>query len=343
MARGESRTAAEDLWGDELPSIKVCATSRQFRKGDLIFSEGDIADYVYFIESGKVLIFIRKFTAEEEIKTLGPGDYFGEMAVFYKDRRTASTRALTDVSLLSLDKTTFLTLLKKERAIADKIHTILARRNEELLLKESVIDSTGMKGRHFHVSIKGDPSLRESAFTRERYLNIVDEVMPQLQPRLEDLLINCGVYELMVHLNSGEVHAASVFNPFFEEIHPANKIVDESYVDRHFPRIAYQDKIDLIRQLYDVIAADQRFTGLPDHFRKICTAFYGNWQALTPDEIRTALSRLSMLRNIPNFYLRNFTSSVALDAIRLQFNCDGTHIVSAADYERFIEENVTLV
>jgi CRP-like cAMP-binding protein len=318
MARGESRTAAEDLWGDELPTIKACATSRQFRQGELIFSEGDVADYVYFIESGKVLIFIKKFTAEEEIKTLGPGDYFGEMAVFYKDRRTASTRALTDVSLLSVDKSTFLTLLKKERAIADKINTILARRNEELLLKESVIDSTGMKGRHFHVSIKGDPSLRESAFTRERFLNIVDEVMPQLQPRLEDLLINCGVYELMVHLNSGEVHAASVFNP-------------------------YQDKIDLIRRLYDVIAADQRFTGLPDHFRKICTAFYGNWEALTPDEIRTALSRLSMLRNIPNFYLRNFTISVALDAIRLQFNCDGTHIVSAADYERFVEENVTLV
>lgn len=340
MAHRESRTVLEDLWGEQLPGVMACATRRQYAKGELIFSEGDIADYIYFIESGQVQIFIRKFTAEEEIKTLGPGDYFGEMAVFYKDRRTASTRALTDVTLLSVDKSTFLNRLKNDHAIAGKINAILARRNEELLLKESVIDNTGLKGRHFHVSIKGDPSLRESAFTRERYLNIVDEVMPQLQPRLEDLLINRSVYELMVHLNSGEVHTASIFNPFCEEIHPVAKIVDETYVERHFPLVSYEDKVGLIKRVFDAIGEDRRFANLPEHFRRTCAIFYGNWQALVPDEIRNALSRLSMLRNIPDFYLRNFTISMTRDAIRLQFNCDGTHIVSAEDYERFVEENV---
>jgi CRP-like cAMP-binding protein len=340
MSIAQPESIFKDLSREEAQKIMACATVRNFAGGELIFAEGDVVDYIYFIEAGRVSIFILKFTTEEEIIRLGPGDYFGEMAVFYKDRRTASARAVTDVKLLTVDKAAFLDLLKNERAIAEKINAILARRNEELILKESLIDNTGMKGRHFHVCIKGDPSLRESAFTRERYQNIVDKVMPELQPRLEDLLINRCVYEVVVHLNSGEIHTASIFNPFCEEIHPANKIADETYVERHFPLVTYADKASLIKRIYGLITADQRFTDLPEYHQKICTAFYDHWEPLSPEDVRTALSRLSMLRNIPEFYLRNFTISMTRDAIRLQFNCDGTHIVSAEDYEHFIEENV---
>ncbi|MBI3392877.1 MAG: cyclic nucleotide-binding domain-containing protein [Nitrospirae bacterium] len=362
---GKSGMVFEDSWGAAFAGVAACATRREYTKGDPIFSGGEVADYVYFIESGQVLIFVQKFTVEEEIKTLGPGDCFGEMAVFYKGRRTASARALTDVSLMSLDKGSFVRLLKSERALADKINALLARRNEELILKENVIDVTGMKGRHLHVGIKGDPSLRESAFTRERYQSIADKVMPQLTPRLEEMLIERSVCEIVVHFNSGEIRAVSVFNPFYDEIHPADKIVDEVYVDRHFPRVPYEDKSRLIRRLYGAIGGDDRFKTpyedksrlirrlygaiggddrfktLPEPFKRIYAAFYDRWEALSPDEIRVALSRIAMLRDIPYFYLRNFTMSMARKAIRLQFNCDGTHIVSADDYARFVEENLT--
>lgn len=46
---------------------------------------------------------------------------------------------------------------------ADQINSILAQRNEELALKENLLASTGIDGRHLHVSIKGDPSLRETS------------------------------------------------------------------------------------------------------------------------------------------------------------------------------------
>jgi hypothetical protein len=49
---------------------------------------------------------------------------------------------------------------------------------------------------------------------------------------------------------------------------------------------------------------------------------------------------LPVLRRIQNFYLRNVTISIIRDAIHMQFNCDGTHIVSADDYTRFLEENL---
>lgn len=329
-----------ELTTADFDKIKARAVEQKYKKDELIFSEGDTADYVYFIESGRVSIFIQKFTAQEEIATLGPGEYFGEMAVFYKDRRTASVVALTDTTLLSIDKGVFMELVKADRAMAYKINDILAKRNEELILKENLVDITGIKGKHFHLSIKGDPSLRETTFTRERYESVVDKVLPLLAPSLEDLLLNRCVYQIFVAFNSGEVRTSSIFEPFNEEIHQANKLVDKAYIDRHFPEVAYEEKVLMLRRLYRAITDDPIFGGLPEHFKKMFSSYYENWKPVMPGEIINTISRLITLRSIPNYYLRNFTISVTRDAIRMQFNCDGTHIVSAEDYQRFIEENL---
>jgi len=330
----------QDFNSDDFAKIKQLASVQQHKKADLIFSEGDAADYIYFIESGQVSIFIQKFTSREEISVLGPGEYFGEMAVFNKDKRAASVVALTDSNLLSIAKAAFLDLLKTDRAIAEKIDRILARRNEELALKENLLDTTGVKGRNLRISIKGDPSLRESAFSRERYESIVDKVLPQLAPRLADLLLNRCVYEIFMHFNSGEIHVASVFDPFNEEIHPANKLADEAYIDRHFPLVSYEQKTAMVKRLYAAIAKDPCFAGLPDHSKHIFNDRFHSWEPVAQAEISNILSRLSALRNIPNFYLRNFAISLTRDAIRMQFNCDGTHFVSAEDYPHFLEENL---
>jgi CRP-like cAMP-binding protein len=338
MAQADS--VFRELTSSDMDKIRARALRRNYKKGELIFAEGDTADYVYFIESGRVSIFIRKFTVQEEIATLGPGEYFGEMAVFYKDKRTASVVALTDTALLSVDRNVFMNLVRTDGAIAHKINAILARRNEELILKENLVDITGIRGKNFHVSIKGDPSLRETTFTRERYESVVDKVLPLLGPNLEDLLLNRCVYQIFVAFNSGEVRTSSIFEPFGEEIHQANKLVDRAYIQRHFPVVGYEEKVMMLKRLYRAIAGDPLFDSLPEHFKKIFSSYYENWKPVTPEEITNTISQLTALRSIPNYYLRNFTMSVTRDAIRMQFNCDGTHIVSAEDYQRFLEENV---
>lgn len=336
----QSDPVFQELTVEELDKIKSIAVKQGYKEGERIFSEGAAADYIYFIESGRISIFIQKFTQQEELGILGPGEYFGEMAFFYKDKRTASAAALTDTTLLSVDKNLFLELVRTDRAIASKIKSILARRNEELILRESLVDITGVKGKRFHLSIKGDPSLRETTFTRERYESIVDKVLPLLQPRLEDLLINRCVYQIYVGFNNGEVRTSSVFDPFNEEIHQANKLADGAYVDRHFSEVSYEEKVLMLRRLYGAVAGDPVFRDLPGHFKKIFSSYFNNWKPVTPAEITNTISRLTSLRSIPNYYLRNFTMSMARDAIRMQFNCDGTHIVSSEDYQRFIEENL---
>ncbi len=330
----------EHLTSADFDKIKGRAVEQKFKKGELIFSEGDAADYLYFIQSGQVSVFIQKFTSQEEIAVLGPGEYFGEMAFFYQDRRTASVVTLTDTTLLSVGKKEFLELVRTDRSIAGKIDKILAKRNEELILRENLVDITGLKGKSLHIAIKGDPSLRETTFTRERYESVVDKVLPQLGPRLEDLLLNRCVFQVFVGFNNGEVRTSTIFDPFGEEIHQAGKLVDESYADRHFGKVDYGEKILMLRRLYGAVASDPLFVGLPDYFRKIFGRYYESWEPMAPAEITNTISQLASLRGIPNYYLRNFTINITRDAIRMQFNCDGTHIVSATDYQRFIEENL---
>jgi len=74
--------------------------------------------------------------------------------------------------------------------------------------------------------------------------------------------------------------------------------------------------------------------------KKIWSGYYDNWCQVSPDEISKTVFSLPVLRRIQNFYLRNVTISIIRDAIHMQFNCDGTHIVSADDYTRFLEENL---
>ena len=327
-----------ELTPKDFEKIRALGVEKKYEKGELIFSEGDTADYVYFVESGQVSVFIQKFATQEEICVLGPGTYFGEMALFSKDKRNASVAAVTDTSLLSVPKDKFLKLTEVDQAFADRIQLIFARRNEELILRENLVDITGINATHLHVGIRGDPSLRETAFTRERYKSSVDELLPLLEPRIVDLLINRCVYQISVAFNSGEVHTSSIFDPLNEEVHQANKLVDESYVDRHFPEIPYEEKALMIKRLYGSVADASAFAGLPGHFKRIFGGYYENWRPVAQAEIANAISQLSALRNIPNYYLRHFTISTVQDAIRMQFNCDGTHIVSAADYRRFIED-----
>ena len=176
--------------------------------------------------------------------------------------------------------------------------------------------------------------------SRERYESVVDKVLPQLVPRLADMLLNRCVYQIFLGFNNGEVRVSTILDPFCEEFHPAIRLVDEAYVERHFPRIDYERKVELIRKTYEVVRGDAYFAELPSHLHKGYSRYIENWQPVSREDIARTISRLPELREIPNYYVRNFTISIIKDAIHMQFNCDGSHIVSACGYENFLEENL---
>ena len=112
---------------------------------------------------------------------------------------------------------------------------------EELVLKESIISAAGLSPNQVQVGIKGDPSIRESVMMRKRYTSKVDTVFEELEPLLEDLMLNRGIYRIFVGFNSGEVRTNSIFDPLRQEVHDAEKLSDTQYIERQFPRIDYAD------------------------------------------------------------------------------------------------------
>lgn len=337
-----NETSSLELTPEDLNKIRQLASSQDYKQDTQIFSEGDNADYIYFIESGSVSIFIQKFTRQEEICRLEVGEYFGEMAFFSGDKRSASATTLSDTKLLSVDKDSFLKLLDEDKSLADRINGIVARRNEELAIKENLVSSMCVKSKNVHIGIKGDPSLRESAFTRERYESVVDTIIYELQPSLYDLLMNRCVYELVIHFNSGEIHLRSIFNPMVDEVHPASKLINMAYIDRHFPLIDYQQKIALMKRVYTFIADDTSSLDMPQIHKETLYSRQTGWEPMEPAEIPNIISRLPMLRKMQDFYLRNVTISIVDDAVRMQFNCDGAHILSSDNYLDFLNSNVPL-
>lgn len=333
-------TVFSGLTAAEMGRIAGCGFVRRYAAGDIVISEGDVADHIYFIRSGSVSVSLRKFENREELGILGPGEYFGEMAFFGKDKRSASVTATTATEVLGLDRQAFFDLLGNDKTIAYKINHVIARRYQELLLKECVLDGTGISGDRLHISIRGDASLKNTAFTRERFESVVDTVLPDLVPRIEEVLLNRCSYQVYLGFNNGEIRTASVLDPFREDVHPVAKFVDDAYIDRHFPRVPFEEKASFIRDLYGTITEAPLFGALPRELRSVYREHAEAWRPVAPREISETLAKLGSLRSLPYFYIRNFTISMARDAVRLQFNCDGTHIVSATEYRHFVDETV---
>jgi CRP-like cAMP-binding protein len=72
--------------------------------GTAVFEQGDAGDRFYLVEAGDLVV--QRDGAE--VARLGPGDYFGEIALVQDVPRTATVRPLTDAALLALDRDEFI-------------------------------------------------------------------------------------------------------------------------------------------------------------------------------------------------------------------------------------------
>ncbi len=211
---------------------------------------------------------------------------------------------------------------------------------EELVLRESIVSATGLNEGSLQIGIKGDPSLRETSLDRKRYESPVDKVMGPLMHNLEDLMLNHSCYRIFIGFNSGEIRTNSIFDPLREEIHMSEKLADMSYIDRHFPKVSFDDKVQAMRDIYESIQNSQLFNTVPGYWRNIFTKRHQTWDPMTQDEIHTIMSSIKIMRDLPDFYLRNITICIVQDLVRMQFNCDGTQIISAENYKKFMEDNM---
>ena len=103
-----------------------------YRDGEVIIRQGDPEDCMYVIQEGKAEVLRETNGIEVQLAVLNEGDFFGEMAIFDHEVRSATVRAAGEVRVLTIDKRTFLRRITEDPSVAFRIVEKMSHRNREL-------------------------------------------------------------------------------------------------------------------------------------------------------------------------------------------------------------------
>ena len=117
-------------------------------------------------------------------------------------------------------------------------------------------------------------------------------------------------------------------------------MAERAYIERQFPAVGYEDKIQLIRYLYKGMMDSPVYKHLPSYWNSILETRNEQWEPIETDEVMTVLSILKEMRDMPKYYIRNVIICMVQSIIRIQFNCDSTQLISEENYKKFLEKNL---
>ena len=121
-----------ELGPDDLMRVVEVAVPRQFEAGEVVFREGDESDTCYVIRTGHA-----RATREHSdgrsitLANFGPGDFFGELAMFDDERRSATVETLDRTELIGILGGDMRRLLREHPDISVKLIATLGRRLRE--------------------------------------------------------------------------------------------------------------------------------------------------------------------------------------------------------------------
>ena len=92
-----------------------------YQDGEVIVRQGEVANCMYVIQSGKAEVVEEVNGKTVPLAVLGENDFFGEMAIFEDEVRSATVRALGAVRVLTVDKKTLLRGIQQDPALAFRI------------------------------------------------------------------------------------------------------------------------------------------------------------------------------------------------------------------------------
>lgn len=114
-------------------------TTADYRKNQKMFSQGDPADAIYYVEKGKVkLTVISKQGKEAVVGIFGPGDFFGEGCLAGQQLRMATASALSECSVVRLEKRAAMRLLQEEAKFSELFLSYVLSRN--IRIEEDLVD-----------------------------------------------------------------------------------------------------------------------------------------------------------------------------------------------------------
>jgi len=122
-----------------LDSAGVAKKIAEFRKKETIFSQGDLAEDVVYIQKGGVrLSVVNEAGKEAVVAVLGPGDFFGEGCLAGQSIRIGTATAITPTTALVIEKKEMIRALHSEHAFSDRFIAYMLSRN--IRIEEDLID-----------------------------------------------------------------------------------------------------------------------------------------------------------------------------------------------------------
>ena len=104
-----------------------------YKDGEVIICEGEDGSCMFVIQEGEVEVFIQGDEGQEiRLGVRGEGEFFGEMAIFDRDVRSATVRALGDARVLTVDKKNFMRRVHEDPSLAFRLVETMSRRIREL-------------------------------------------------------------------------------------------------------------------------------------------------------------------------------------------------------------------
>ena len=122
-----------------LTKVGDAKTTREYRSKQVVFSQGDPADAVYYIQAGKIKLTVVSTRGKEAIiAILEGGQFFGEGCLAGQPLRMATAIAIQATTVVRVDKATMVRLLHREPQFAELFIAYLLSRN--VRIEEDLVD-----------------------------------------------------------------------------------------------------------------------------------------------------------------------------------------------------------
>jgi len=114
-------------------------TNQKVRAGAEVYAQGDAADAIYFLQKGKVKITVTAESGKEAVLSIvDAGDFFGEGCLNGQPLRMSTVVAMTECSIMRIEKTTMLAELRDEPKFSELFIAHLVHRNSRI--EEDLVD-----------------------------------------------------------------------------------------------------------------------------------------------------------------------------------------------------------
>jgi CRP-like cAMP-binding protein len=118
-----------ELAEEDITSLARLASRKRYPKDTVVFFENEEGDFFFTILEGRIKVTILGDDGREVIlSVLGPGDFFGEMALLDNEPRSATAIAVEESELLSLHRNDFQTVLNDNKSITSALIRVLSAR-----------------------------------------------------------------------------------------------------------------------------------------------------------------------------------------------------------------------